>query len=188
MNITRRDALRGAAAVAATGATISVAGTPTIVKASDEPLVALWHEAQRCEQELERYDELAGAASARGDRQAFLRFSDQRDEIANRGFAIEKQVSGITPETEQKIHVLPKGFSKIRHFGIYANRSKNKYIDQILMYFERRRKSPKIFRPVQHLKSQYRIDIELCPRKQSKMVPLNPFMPIRGDPAIAINP
>lgn len=70
-----------------------------ISEPSDEPLVALWREARRCEQEGERYDELAGAASARGDKQAFLRFCDRRDEIQNRGFAIEKKVSEMTPET-----------------------------------------------------------------------------------------
>ena len=116
--------------------------------------------------------------------QVSFKYTDYRDG--------KSKILGLTPSRFCQrflLHVLPKGFSKIRHFGIYANRSKSKYIDQILMYFERRRKSPKIFSAVQHLKSQYRIDIELCPHcKQGKMVPWNPFMPIRGDPAIAINP
>ncbi len=98
-SITRRDAFTGVGAAVAAGAMISVAGTPTIGKANDEPLVTLWREARRCQQEGERYDELAGMATKRGDRQAFLRFSDRRDENQNRGFAIEKEVSGMTPET-----------------------------------------------------------------------------------------
>ena len=80
-------------------------------------------------------------------------------------------------------HVLPKGFAKIRHFGIYANRCKNQYLQQILLFFEQRRKSPKTFSPVIHLKELYQIDLETCPVcKKGKMVLWALCAPIRGDP------
>ena len=95
------------------------------------------------------------------------------------------KVLTLTPDQFARrflMHILPKGFAKFRYYGIYANRGKNKRITEILQFFERRRKLPRVFSPVQSLKV---LDIHLdrCPRcKSGKMVPLFLIAPIRGDP------
>ncbi len=39
------------------------------------------------------------------------------------------------------MHVLPSGFAKIRHYGFLTNKVKNKYISEILLFLERRKKT-----------------------------------------------
>jgi len=112
------------------------------------------------------------------ERVVAFRYKDYRDG--------KNKTLRLTPEQFTHrflLHVLPKGFAKIRHFGIYANRSKNKCLTHILHFFERRRKAPITFSAIIHLKQHSHIDIELCPTcmigrlVRSKLLP-----PLRGDP------
>lgn len=87
-------------------------------------------------------------------------------------------------------HVLPKGLAKIRHYGIFSNRNKNHLIPEILLFFERRRKSPKTFSARKSIKLLYGYDIHLCPIcKQGQMFSMelpSYCLPIRGDPYILL--
>lgn len=53
------------------------------------------------------------------------------------------------------LHVLPKRFAKIRHYGILSNRSRSMVIPAILYFFERRVRCPKQFSLVDHLKKVF---------------------------------
>jgi hypothetical protein len=64
-----------------------------------------------------------------------FRYKDYRDG--------KQKVLELTPKEFTHrflLHVLPKRFAKIRHFGILANRDKTIKIERILHLFERRRK------------------------------------------------
>jgi len=61
------------------------------------------------------------------------------------------------------MHVLPKGFAKIRHFGILSNKCKSVYIPAILHFFERRIPTKNKFNPVTHFIKKFNIDLTLCP-------------------------
>lgn len=80
-------------------------------------------------------------------------------------------------------HILPKGFAKIRHYGILSNRAKGQYITDILHLFERRQAQPVTFDPVAHILDKFSLDISLCPVCRSgKMVPHAVIPRSRGDP------
>ncbi len=76
-----------------------------------------------------------------------LRYKDYRD-------GKQKNLELTPKEFTQRflLHVLPKRFAKIRHFGILANRDKTINIERILHSFERRRK-PKSRKNSQCLKT-----------------------------------
>ena len=60
------------------------------------------------------------------------------------------------------LHVLPKRFAKIRHYGILANRDKTRKIASILHYFERRRfKKPKKSSP-QRFSADQSVSVSRC--------------------------
>lgn len=84
------------------------------------------------------------------------------------------------------LHVLPKGFAKIRHYGILSNRSRSVLLPAILYFFERRVPPGKKLSLVEHLKKALNLDIGLCPVcKQGVMMMQrisDIIMPIRGDP------
>jgi len=89
------------------------------------------------------------------------------------------------------LHVLPKGFAKIRHYGILSNRSRRRIISKILYYFERRITLRKQLSLVEHLKNALNLDIELCPVcKRGRMViqlTSCQILPIRGDPTSVLS-
>jgi hypothetical protein len=82
-------------------------------------------------------------------------------------------------------HVLPKGFAKIRHFGIFANKSKSIYLSDVLFFFERRKSLKTKFDPLEHIKEKYGVDILLCPVCQKGIMKrFIEIPPARGDPVI----
>ncbi len=83
------------------------------------------------------------------------------------------------------LHILPKGFNKIRHYGILSNKSKNLLIPVILRYFERRRTKLRRFDPVQHLQNHLHIDIRRCNNcQQGLMQSIEIILAIRGSPPL----
>jgi hypothetical protein len=63
-----------------------------------------------------------------------FRYKDYRDG--------KQKILKLSPEQFTQrflLHVLPKGFAKIRYYGILASRDKTSRIEKILYYFERRR-------------------------------------------------
>ena len=85
------------------------------------------------------------------------------------------------------LHVLPKGFAKIRHYGILSNRSRSRAIPRILYFFERRVSPRKQLSLVEHLKHVLNLNIGQCPVcMRGRMIihlPSDQALPIRGDPA-----
>ena len=80
-------------------------------------------------------------------------------------------------------HILPKGFTKIRHYGILANRAKAIHIKNILLFFERKQKAKVKFDPVQHLKHLLGIDINICISCKKGRLSITQIIPqSRGDP------
>jgi len=60
-------------------------------------------------------------------------------------------------------HVLPKGFAKIRHYGILSNKAKKIHITNILLFFERRKASKTKFDPISHILEKYGVNLLICP-------------------------
>jgi hypothetical protein len=60
-------------------------------------------------------------------------------------------------------HVLPGGFAKIRHYGFLANKMKNKYLTEILLFLERRKRPKQAFNALQHFQKHFGIDLNACP-------------------------
>jgi hypothetical protein len=87
------------------------------------------------------------------------------------------------------MHVLPKGFAKIRHFGILSNKAKSIYIPDILHFFERRTPVKAKFSPREYFLKKINIDLTRCPvckigsLMRSAIIPQN-----RGDPTAFFNP
>ena len=85
-------------------------------------------------------------------------------------------------------HVLPKGFAKIRHYGILANKAKNMFIPDILFYFERRCAAKSKFDPVKYFQEKYAVNILLCPYcKTGKLQRTSQIPPARGDPSLYLS-
>lgn len=80
-------------------------------------------------------------------------------------------------------HVLPSGFAKIRHYGFLANKVKNKYISEILLFLERRKKPKQTFSAIHHFQRQFGIDLNACPKcKNGKLIRMAELPDARGDP------
>ena len=80
-------------------------------------------------------------------------------------------------------HVLPKGFSKIRHFGFLSNRSKKKHLAAILLYLGRKQKTKSVFDAVQYFSMHLNIDLTLCPIcKKGKLRNIDVIPACRGQP------
>ena len=82
-------------------------------------------------------------------------------------------------------HVLPKGLSRIRHYGILSNRQRSSMLPEILFYFSRRPAKGKVFNVKAYLKKTYNKDLDRCPAcKQGDLLPYGQvfWVPIRGDP------
>lgn len=60
------------------------------------------------------------------------------------------------------LHVLPKGFMKIRHYGLLSNRIKNEMIEVILIYLESSRNPKHKFDPVKYFLERHQIDLRVC--------------------------
>jgi hypothetical protein len=85
-------------------------------------------------------------------------------------------------------HVLPKGFSKIRHFGFLSNRSKKKQLAAILLYLGRKKKPKKVFDAIQYFSMQLNIDLTLCPIcKKGKLQNIAVIPACRGQPKAALS-
>ena len=89
-------------------------------------------------------------------------------------------------------HVLPKGLAKIRHYGIFANRNKNRLIPDILLFFERRRKACKVVAVKDVIQYIFGVNLDLCPIcHQGKLIRLElPVhnISIRGSPKLVTHP
>jgi hypothetical protein len=80
-------------------------------------------------------------------------------------------------------HVLPSGLAKIRHYGFLANKVKNKYITEILLFLERRKRPKQSFNVLHHFKKLFDVDLEACPKcKKGKLVRMAELPDARGDP------
>ena len=80
-------------------------------------------------------------------------------------------------------HVLPKGFAKIRHYGILSNKAKKIYITNILFFFDRRKASKSKFDPISHIMEKYGVNLLICPQcKSAKLQRKLEIPPNRGDP------
>lgn len=112
--------------------------------------------------------------------QITFQYKDYRDD--------KQKLMSLTPiEFSRRFlqHILPKGFAKIRHFGILANRAKSIYIKNILLFFERRQRTKTTFDPVSFLKSKYNIDIRQCPLCNNGLLLITEvYVKARGDPYI----
>ncbi len=90
------------------------------------------------------------------------------------------------------LHVLPKGFCKIRHFGILSNRSRGLRIPEILYFFERRVPKAKQANVVDRLKKVLGENFDQCPVcRIGRLIIQNPTVrqqPTRGDPFIKVLP
>lgn len=86
------------------------------------------------------------------------------------------------------LHVLPKGFSKIRHYGILSNRIRGLTIPEILFFFERRVPQSKQVNVVDRLKKILGESFDRCPIcRTGRLIIQNSTVsqqPIRGDPSI----
>jgi hypothetical protein len=109
-----------------------------------------------------------------------FRYKDYRDG--------KKKILSLTPAQFVRrflLHVLPRGFGKIRHYGILSNRSRGVRLPEVLYFFERGKSNAKRFEVLDHLRKLLGEDFDLCPIcKQGRMIILTPSnqMPIRGDP------
>ena len=81
------------------------------------------------------------------------------------------------------MHVLPKGFAKIRHFGILSNKAKSIYIPDILHFFERRIPVKAMFNPLEFFLKKFNIDLARCPVCKIGTMMRSAIIPqCRGDP------
>ena len=77
-----------------------------------------------------------------------------------------KKVLSLTPSQfvhRFLLHVLPKGFAKIRHYGILSNRSRGVKIPEILYFFERRVPKSKQMNVLDRLKKLLSESFDQCP-------------------------
>jgi hypothetical protein len=105
----------------------------------------------------------------------------------------KKKILKLTPQQFTQrflLHVVPKGFAKIRHYGILSNRNKTNKIGQILQFFEIRKPNKKIFSIVLDLKQKYNVEIGRCPACHQgillSMVELSPSHPICDGPSLPV--
>ena len=107
-----------------------------------------------------------------------FKYKDYRDD--------KEKILKLTPlEFSRRFlqHVLPKGFAKIRHYGILSNKSKKVFISNILSFFERRKPSKSKFDPISHIQEKYGVNLLICPKCKSGI--LNRLVetpPNKGDP------
>ena len=106
-----------------------------------------------------------------------------------------KKVLSLTPSQfvhRFLLHVLPKGFAKIRHYGILSNRSRGIRIPAILYFFERRVPKSKQLKVVERLRSLFGESFDRCPVcRIGRLIIQHPTVrqqPIRGDPFILVLP
>ena len=116
------------------------------------------------------------------DRVSF-KYRDYRDD--------QEKILRLTPRefTRRFLqHILPKGFAKIRHYGILANKAKSIYIPDILFFFERRRPSKSKFNQVTHLLKKFDVNILMCPVcEKGSLQRSTELPPARGDPTFKVN-
>ena len=85
-------------------------------------------------------------------------------------------------------HVLPKGFAKIRHYGILSNKAKKIYITDILFFFERRKAGKTKFDPISHILEKYGVNLLTCPHcKTGKLYRKEEIPPNKGDPLLVFS-
>lgn len=85
-------------------------------------------------------------------------------------------------------HILPKGFVKMRHYGILGNFNRKKRVNEILKKMKLPQHPPTVLIPY-HLRllEKYGIDIFLCPKcKNAKLELIEIVFPnIRGSPMLS---
>jgi len=88
-------------------------------------------------------------------------------------------------------HILPRGFVKMRHYGILGNSGRKKRINDILRTMRLPLHSPTVKIPYQlRMLEKYGVDVNLCPKcSQGRMVLIEKVFPgNRGSPFACINP
>jgi hypothetical protein len=100
----------------------------------------------------------------------------------------QSKIMTLTPSEFARrflMHVLPKGFAKIRHYGILSNKAKSTNIPAILHFFERRIPSKSKFCPKEYFLKKFNIDLSRCPKCKTGILKRSAVIPqSRGDPDI----
>lgn len=142
-------------------------------------------------QYLARYSHRVAITNSRivdvTEQQVTFKYRDYRDG--------KNKVLGLSPSQfvlRFLLHVLPKGFCKIRHFGILSNRSRGAKIPEILYFFERRVPESKQVKVVDRLRSLIGESFDQCPACGTGRLIIQNLtvrqQPIRGDPLIPVPP
>lgn len=114
-----------------------------------------------------------------------VKFSYKDYNDGNRTKIMQLSTSEFIRRFEQ--HILPKGFVKMRHYGILGNFNRSRRINQILRRMKLPEHPPKVHIPYQiRMFERYGIDVNLCPVcKTGKLKLLMMVFPgNRGSPAI----
>ena len=121
------------------------------------------------------------------EKQVSFKYKDYRDG--------KKKVLALSPSQfvhRFLLHVLPKGFCKLRHYGILSNRSRSARMLQILSFFERRVPKSKQVQVADRLKKMLGESFDRCPVcRTGRLIIQNSTVsqqPIRGDPLIKVVP